>query len=107
MEDSQRSESERSHKNKRERDRVKEIHNHFMVLKERLPHKEQAKTRLQILKKAAEYINYLEEMIQGFQEKERVQKGETELNRPSCRYSMVGFFTVVLLSLSFWFNPLI
>ena len=91
------------HKNKRERERIKALNKHFVNLKVHLPNRNQITTKAEILQSAVEYIDFLEDMVKDFQEKE-LEKIETLTepeNRPSCRYSKVSFHARVIFHYSF------
>lgn len=89
-------------KNKRERERIKALNKHFATLKVHLPNGNQITTKAEILQSAVEYIDFLEDMVQDFQEKE-LEKIETltEPERPSCRYSKVSFHAREIFQYSF------
>lgn len=93
-------------KNKRERERIKALNKHFANLKVYLPNRNQITTKAEILQSAVEYIDFLEDMVQDFQEKE-LEKIETLTtltepeNRPSCRYSKVSFYAREIFQHSF------
>jgi len=89
-------------KNKRERERIKALNKHFANLKVYLPNRNQITTKAEILQSAVEYIDFLEDMVQDFQEQE-LEKIETLTepeNRPSCRYSKVSFHARVIFQYS-------
>ena len=90
-------------KNKRERERITALNKHFANLKVYLPNRNQITTKAEILQSAVEYIDFLEDMVQDFQEKE-LEKIETLTepeNRPSCRYSKVSFYAREIFQHSF------
>ena len=93
---------EKTNKNRRERKRVKALNGYFADLRKRLPRCEtQAKTKAQILFRAAEYIDYLEGRIDGPDSQQskniNVEKIEEQVDRPSCRFSKVGTLSVPYL----------
>lgn len=85
-------------RNKRERNRVKALNGCFVELMRRLPNSNHSNvhitmTKAQILKRATDYIDFLETRIRVMQDSLRYrddERTERTFSRPSCRFSKVG-----------------
>lgn len=87
-------EMDKVQRNKRERNRVKALNGCLVELMRRLPNSNHiTMTKAQILKRATDYIDFLETRIRVMQDSLRNrddERTERSFSRPSCRFSKVG-----------------
>ena len=85
-------EQSRERRNKRERVRVKMLRDAFKVLKELLPNKTDVTTKIEILRSAAEYVEFLEQKVDNLQRE--LKEEPAYCPRSSCRYAQVSLINL-------------